>query len=136
MESSVAHRFDTVVIGAGAGGLCAAALLARHGRRVLLVESRDRVGGRASSVDDEGFTVNTGAVAIEDGGPREAVFDTVGAPFEIRIPQPASTFRLKGRTVDLSKGGWGMLFNGITKRVPACSTASAAPARANCPTRR
>ena len=66
--TSTPERFDALVIGAGAGGLSAAALLAHHGYRTLVVESRDRVGGRASSIEDRGFTVNTGAVAIEYGG--------------------------------------------------------------------
>jgi phytoene dehydrogenase-like protein len=109
-------HYDALVIGAGAGGLCTAARLAHHGHRTLLVESRDRVGGRASSIDEEGFTVNTGAVAIEYGGVLEETFATVGAPFEIRVPQPATLFRLKGRNVDLSKGGWGTLINSLTKK--------------------
>ncbi len=37
---------DVIVIGAGAAGLAAAAELSRAGRSVLLVEARDRVGGR------------------------------------------------------------------------------------------
>jgi prolycopene isomerase len=40
-------RYDAVVVGAGMGGLTAAAILARAGRRVLLVERHDRVGGYA-----------------------------------------------------------------------------------------
>jgi len=107
---------DALVIGAGAGGLCAAARLAHAGRRTLLVESRDRVGGRASTVEEEGFLVNTGAIAIEHGGVLEDTFRLVGAPFEIRIPKPATMFRLKGRDVDITRGGWGLLVNGITKK--------------------
>jgi monoamine oxidase len=37
---------DVLVIGAGAAGLAAAAELARAGRSVLIVEARDRIGGR------------------------------------------------------------------------------------------
>ena len=37
---------DVLVIGAGAAGLAAADELSRHGRSVLVVEARDRVGGR------------------------------------------------------------------------------------------
>jgi phytoene desaturase len=107
---------DALVIGAGAGGLCAAARLSDLGYRTLLVESRDRVGGRASTVEEEGFLVNTGAVAIEYGGVLEETFRTVGAPFDIRVPEPATLFRLKGRNVDISGGGWGKLINGVTKR--------------------
>jgi len=38
-------HFDTVVVGAGAGGICAAVAAARSGSRVLLVEKRDEIGG-------------------------------------------------------------------------------------------
>ncbi len=40
-------RYDAVVIGSGMAGLTSAALLARAGRSVLLVERHDRVGGYA-----------------------------------------------------------------------------------------
>ena len=42
-------RFDVVVIGAGLGGLTAGAILARAGRKVLVIERSNSVGGAASS---------------------------------------------------------------------------------------
>ncbi len=42
-------RYDVVVIGAGLGGLTAGAILARAGRRVLVIERSNSVGGAASS---------------------------------------------------------------------------------------
>lgn len=42
-------RYDVVVIGAGLGGLTAAAILARSGRKVLVIERSNSVGGAASS---------------------------------------------------------------------------------------
>jgi phytoene desaturase len=110
------HRYDALVIGAEAGGLCAAARLAHNGYRTLVVESRNRVGGRASSVEEQGFTVNTGGVAIEYGGVLEETFHTVGAPFEIRIPEPATKFRLRRKEVALSKGPLGAIVNGALKK--------------------
>ncbi len=47
------HRpdaFDVIVIGAGVAGLAAARMLVQAGRRVALLEARDRVGGRIHTV--------------------------------------------------------------------------------------
>ena len=40
-----ARTWDTIIVGAGHNGLACAAYLARAGRRVLVLESRARVGG-------------------------------------------------------------------------------------------
>ncbi|MEM8738430.1 MAG: phytoene desaturase family protein [Planctomycetota bacterium] len=50
-----------VVVGAGPGGLAAAMLLAKSGAEVLVVERRDRVGGRTSTIETEaGFKFDLG----------------------------------------------------------------------------
>ncbi len=46
---SMADQYDVIVIGAGLGGLTAAALIARSGRKTLLVERNESVGGAAST---------------------------------------------------------------------------------------
>ena len=46
------QRFDVAVIGAGFAGLSAAARLARGGARVLVLEARARLGGRATAFPD------------------------------------------------------------------------------------
>ncbi|WGW11497.1 phytoene desaturase family protein [Saxibacter everestensis] len=49
-----------VVIGGGIAGLATAALLGREGLRVVLLEARDELGGRAGSWDRDGFRFDTG----------------------------------------------------------------------------
>ncbi len=43
---------DVVVLGAGAAGLAAAASLARAGLRVIVLEARERLGGRVATIHD------------------------------------------------------------------------------------
>ena len=45
VEQLAAESWDVIVVGAGHNGLACATYLARAGRRVLVVERRDRVGG-------------------------------------------------------------------------------------------
>jgi monoamine oxidase len=48
---------DVVVVGAGAAGLAAARLLSAAGVNVLLLEARDRIGGRIASIRDPALPV-------------------------------------------------------------------------------
>ncbi len=50
----------TVIVGAGFGGLAAAALLARDGADVTVLEKNEQAGGRASVHSDAGFTFDMG----------------------------------------------------------------------------
>ena len=110
------QRFDAVVIGAGAGGLCAAARLAHAGLHTLVVDEKDRLGGRASTEEIDGFKVNIGAIAIELGGVFEETFRTVGASLDIRMPEPASGFLIDGKLIDVGRGGWSLLLGQLTKQ--------------------
>ena len=109
-------RADAVVIGAGAGGLCAAARLAHAGLHTIVVDDKDRIGGRASTEEIDGFKVNIGAIAIELGGVFEETFNTVGAALDIRTPEPASSFFIDGKLIDVGRGGWSLLLGQLTKQ--------------------
>ncbi|UOR01447.1 phytoene desaturase family protein [Leucobacter allii] len=50
----------TIVIGGGVAGLATAALLAREGHSVRLLERNSRVGGRAGVLERDGFRFDTG----------------------------------------------------------------------------
>ena len=72
---------DIVVIGAGIGGLSAAALLAKYGYSVTVCESHDRVGGAA-----HGFTRRTAAGTFHfDSGP--SLFSGCSAPSDNPLRQ-------------------------------------------------
>lgn len=110
------NTYDAIVIGAGAGGLFTAARLQHQGYRTLVVERLDKVGGRASTTDVDGFKVNDGAIVIEVGGITQRTCEEVGAPFEIREPSPPILYRIKGKDVDVTGGGWGFLLQKLTRQ--------------------
>ena len=66
------------------GGMCAAALLAKDGYRVLVAEALPRIGGRCSTIEYKGFKLTTGIVGIEHAGIVKSVFKELNAPFKIR----------------------------------------------------
>ena len=56
-NAGAAGAADVIVVGAGLSGLCAARELVRQGKKTLVLEARDRVGGRMvrKSVIDDGW---------------------------------------------------------------------------------
>ncbi len=116
VSATMADHRNVVVVGAGMGGVCAAARLAAAGQKPLLIERESAVGGRASSFVKDGYTINIGAVAIEHSGAMEETFTDLGISLDLRYPEPANVFRVKGKTVNPAKGGWAFLLDKITKR--------------------
>lgn len=79
---------NITVVGGGPGGLAVAALLARGGRRVRLLE-RGALGGRAHTRTIEGCLVNDGPHALYRGGAARRVLERLGIEPKGFIP-PAS----------------------------------------------
>lgn len=73
---------DTIVIGAGVAGLTAARLLASEGQRVVVLEARDRIGGRVVTDRTGGFVTDLGASWIHgvDDSPVAAAAAAFGMP--------------------------------------------------------
>ncbi len=73
--------WDVIVVGAGIAGLRAAHILQQNGRRVLLLEARNRIGGRIWTEDYAGLALDLGAAWIHrtGGNPITAVANQLGA---------------------------------------------------------
>jgi hypothetical protein len=53
-------KFDAIVIGSGIGGLTTASILARAGKKVLVLEQHDQCGGCCHSFTEKGYEFDTG----------------------------------------------------------------------------
>jgi monoamine oxidase len=85
---------DTIVVGAGVSGLAAARLLTRAGRRVIVLEARDRIGGRTHTDRSGGHVTDRGASWIHgiDDSPVAEAARAFGMPmveFTVGGYQPA-----------------------------------------------
>lgn len=104
----MAHKdADAIVIGAGMGGLCAAARLTAAGLKAILVEKSPHLGGRCSHRERGGFTVTTGAIMIpmgENSAIRQA-FDLMGVAMDMVETTGRMRYRLAHGDYDLPPSG-------------------------------
>ncbi len=100
MES---YRADVVVVGAGAAGLAAAAKLCAAGLEIVVVEARNRIGGRIFTIKDApGLPLELGAEFIH-GKPAE-IFGLVDSEALLVCDVAESHWQLyKGRLVKNQK---------------------------------
>lgn len=80
---------DIVIVGAGAAGLMAARELAQAGKRVLVLEARERIGGRVWSLDasEFGYEAQAGAEFVHGQAPTihaSYVANWIADPFSLR----------------------------------------------------
>ena len=75
-----------VIVGAGPGGLAAAILLARSGVDVTVVERRDVVGGRTSTMERNGFKFDTGPTFFLYPRVLREIFSAAGRDLDEEVP--------------------------------------------------
>lgn len=91
------EHFDTIVVGAGTAGLTAARLLKSAGQNALVLEARDRVGGRIVTDRRYGIVTDLGASWVPGGA-------------DSPVAAAAEAFGM--RTVPVSTDGFGAGSNG------------------------
>lgn len=109
------EKYDVVVIGSGIGGLSAGALLAHWGYKTLVVEKLNRIGGRCSTEEYEGFKLPTGAITIHKGAGMAETFHEVGVDLEL-VMVPRLFWRLRGKDYEMpAKGSIAVMLEIINK---------------------
>ncbi|MEM8610991.1 MAG: NAD(P)/FAD-dependent oxidoreductase [Cyanobacteria bacterium P01_H01_bin.105] len=99
------ESYDVVVIGSGIGGLVAAGLLARYGRRVLVCESHTLPGGAAHAFKRQGFTFDSGPsfyCGLADPtscNPLREVLNALGESIEAIAYDPLGYYHFPDRTL-------------------------------------
>jgi C-3',4' desaturase CrtD len=91
-----------VVIGAGVGGLTAAALLAKRGFDVTVLEAHVEPGGCAATFFHKGYRFDVGATLVggfHPGGPHHIVGEQLGLRWPIRSVEPAMMVHLPDRSI-------------------------------------
>ena len=97
--------YPTVIIGAGLGGLCCAAHLARQGIPVTVVEQHNVPGGYATSFDRAGgkftFEVSLHGTSINNNGGAR-MLKNLGVLEKLQLVELPDVYRLKTPDLDIS----------------------------------
>jgi prolycopene isomerase len=101
-------KYGVIVVGAGIGGLTSAALLARRGFDVLLLEQSEHAGGCCSSFIADGHTFDSGASVFYGLGKKSSfnfltnVFSELGISPEFRMLNPAFDIALPDHLIHVN----------------------------------
>jgi len=77
---------QVTIIGAGPGGLASALLLRHAGFEVTVIERMDRVGGRTSAIESDGFRFDRGPTFFLYPRILEEIFKTIGLDLHKEVP--------------------------------------------------
>lgn len=95
-----------VVVGAGIGGLTAAALLAQSGYDVLVLEAQTYAGGSASTFVHKEYRFESGATVaggFQPNGPHYIAAELLDIDWHVHVHDPAWVVHLPDRTIELTQ---------------------------------
>lgn len=101
----------TLIIGGGLAGLTLAALLARRGERVTVLERRTTLGGRAATHHEAGHKFNLGPHALYRGGHAKRILDHLGVGYDGATPQVSGNAALYAGKRHVLPGGTVSMLN-------------------------
>lgn len=80
------NKIDVIIVGGGLAGLTAASFLADAGKRVVLYEKAQQLGGRAKTQEKDGYYFNLGPHALYRLGEGVKTLKELGIKFNGSIP--------------------------------------------------
>lgn len=96
--------FDAITIGSGLGGLTAAALYARAGHRVLVLERNEVIGGAATTFQHGSLTIEASLHETVQpstfGDPKARILRALGIEDELEFVSAGPLYQLRGRLFD------------------------------------
>lgn len=106
-------NIEFAIIGSGLTGLTLAFYLKKHGKKVLLLEKEDRAGGVINTINENGFTYETGPNTGVIGTPELVeLFDDLKDKVQAEVPDSAA----KNRWI-WKNGRWHALPSGFISAV-------------------
>jgi monoamine oxidase len=123
----MAERYDVIVVGGGFAGVTAARECALRGRRTLLLEARDRLGGRTWSSSWNGFRIEYGGAWVHWHQPH-TFSELTRAGLEVEVSENAGRAHWhvgderRSGTIEerdeIARRGWDRFVDGVREALP------------------
>jgi phytoene dehydrogenase-like protein len=118
MSFNVKETWDAIIIGAGMGGLTAAAHLVKAGLRVLVLERNPHIGGTAYVYHRKGFTFPMGPLGFSHPGLVQHTLEDLAVGEDLKFSRVHYRIRAFGLDLSLSLPFTDMVKE-LSKRFPA-----------------
>ncbi|WP_297205214.1 NAD(P)/FAD-dependent oxidoreductase [uncultured Brachyspira sp.] len=117
------NKYDIVIIGSGLGGLTSGAYLAKQGKKVLVLESHNIVGGCATVYKRKNVKFEVGLheldMAKKNREMKHVIFSKLGLYDRVNLVQLPQTWRIKTESTDLTiPEGYENVINTLEKEFP------------------